>query len=66
MAPSGSTTLIDWCDKHDAFITDAKVGGEGKCPKCAEEEARNPEPPHTTVVAGQDLVNGTSHLTNQV
>jgi hypothetical protein len=47
--------VIDYCDKHGLFKTDAKVGGQGKCPWCAEEEAKNPIKPDVTVVAGQDL-----------
>lgn|GEM_PF-829154 len=47
--------MIERCPKHGLFATDAKVGGQGKCPKCAQELALNPVPPRTTVVAGQDL-----------
>lgn len=43
--------MICGCVKHGLYIAQ----NDGDCPKCAEEEARNPEPPHTTVVAGQDF-----------
>jgi hypothetical protein len=47
--------VIQNCNKHGLFVNDAKIGGQGKCPNCAEDEAKNPVKPAVIVVAGQDL-----------